>query len=200
MNEALRIVLPIYLITFFGVAFAWRSYLVWKRTGINPYVVGRTGKPIDFIENLYPVPTVLLLAATIVFVFVPRIYEYLVPIPWLDLSSVKVLGLFFMGFGLIWTAVAQMQMGASWRIGIDLANKTELVERGLFGLSRNPIFLGMRFALFGFFLAMPNAITLCSIVLLDVLMQIQVRLEEEFPTNAHCEEYVAFCGRVRRWI
>ncbi len=65
MNEALRIVLPVYLIAFFGVAFVWRSCLVWKRTGINPYVVGKTNKPIDFIENVYPIPTGLLPVATI---------------------------------------------------------------------------------------------------------------------------------------
>ena len=46
------------------------------------------------------------------------------------------------------------QMGKSWRIGIDTENKTDLVEKGLFTVSRNPIFFGMRMALFGFFLSL----------------------------------------------
>ena len=200
MDHALRIILPLYLLAFFGIAFVWRSFLVWKRTGINPYVVGKTDKPIDFIENIYRIPVLLLIAVTIVFAFFPGVYQYSAPILWLENSIVKIAGLGFMTFALIWTATAQMQMGKSWRIGIDSENKTDLVEKGLFTVSRNPIFFGMRTALFGFFLCMPNALTLLAVVLADVLMQIQVRLEEEFLTSAHSESYENYCRKVRRWI
>lgn len=200
MNEALRIILPVYLIAFFVIAFAGRSYLVWKRTGINPYVVGKTDRPIDFVENLYPVPLVLLLLATFAFVFLPQIYEYSTPIVWLDRWTIKAGGLVLMGFALIWTSTAQMQMGSSWRIGIDTKNATELVEKGLFAVSRNPIFVGMRIALWGYFLTLPNAVTLVAAALADVLMQVQVRIEEEFLKHAHGKKYSEFCDRVRRWI
>ncbi len=200
MNEALRIILPLYLLAFFGIAFVGRSYLVWKRTGINPYVVGKTDKPIDFIENLYPFPLVILLIVTLVFAFFPDVYQYATPIVWLEQSVLKIGGLSLMAIALIWTATAQMQMGKSWRIGIDEENKTELVEKGLFKISRNPIFFGMRMALFGFFLTIPNAFTLLAVVLADVLMQMQVRLEEEFLRNSHGEKYEEFCRNVRRWI
>lgn len=200
MEELLRIFLPLYLLAFFGIAFIWRSVLVWKRTGINPYVVGKTDKPIDFIESIYPVPIVILAVVTVVFAFFPGVYRYATPIAWLENSVVKIAGLALMAFALAWTAVAQMQMGKSWRIGIDTENKTELVEKGLFTISRNPIFFGMRSALFGFFLTLPNAFTLLAIVLADVLMQIQVRLEEEFLRNSHGESYDAYCRKVRRWI
>jgi protein-S-isoprenylcysteine O-methyltransferase Ste14 len=200
MQYFLRIFLPIYLLTFFAVAFLLRSYLVWKRTGINPYVVGKSDKPIDYIENLYPLPIVILLASAIIFSIFPSVYPYLVPIFWLEYSTVKVIGLIFMAFALTWTATAQMQMGKSWRIGIDTENKTDLVEKGLFKVSRNPIFFGMRMALLGFFLSLPNAFTLLAIFLADVLMQIQVRLEEEFLTDLHGENYLNYKRKVRRWI
>jgi protein-S-isoprenylcysteine O-methyltransferase Ste14 len=200
MNEALRIILPSYLLVFFGIAFVWRSVLVWKRTGINPYVVGKSDKAIDFIENIYPIPVLLLLTTTVAFAIFPNIYQYATPIVWLENSILKVAGLCLMGFALIWTATAQMQMGKSWRIGIDTKNKTELVEKGLFKVSRNPIFFGMRTALAGFFLTLPNALTLLAIVLADVLMQIQVRLEEEFLRKSHGESYEQYCRNVHRWI
>ena len=200
MNEALRIILPLYLVAFFLIAFVGRSYLVWKRTGINPYVVGKTDRPIDFIEAFYPIPLGLILLTTLTYSFLPHVYVYATPITWLESRAIQVLGLVLMAAGLIWTAAAQMQMGKSWRIGIDTENKTELVENGLFDRSRNPIFLGMRIALFGFFIVMPNAVTLVAVVLADTLMQIQVRLEEEFLTGVHGEKYKEFCGRVRRWI
>ncbi len=200
MEEYLRIILPLYLLAFFGIAFVWRSFLVWKRTGINPYVVSKTDKPIDFIENIYPIPVVILSVAVIAFAFSPSIYQYATPIVWLENSIIKIVGLVLMAFALVWTATAQMQMGKSWRIGIDTENKTDLVEKGLFTVSRNPIFFGMRVALFGFFLCLPNAFTLLAVVLADVLMQIQVRLEEEFLRNAHGESYENYCRNVRRWI
>ena len=200
MNEALRIILPVYLAAFFLVAFVGRSYLVWKRTGINPYVGRKSGRPIDFIEGFYPVPLILILVTTLAFAFAPTIYQFATPIVWLDSWVVKTVGVALMILALIWTAVAQTQMGKSWRIGIDEKNKTELIDAGLFGVSRNPIFLGMRIALFGFFLALPNAVSLAATLLADVLMQTQVRLEEEFLTKTHGESYIAFCARVRRWI
>ncbi|MEQ1604043.1 MAG: isoprenylcysteine carboxylmethyltransferase family protein [Pyrinomonadaceae bacterium] len=200
MNEALRIILPVYLAAFFLIAFVGRSYLVWKRTGINPYVVGKTNRPIDFVEGYYPVPTLAILATTLTYSLLPQFYQYASPIVWLDVFWIKVAGLALMAIALVWTATAQMQMGKSWRIGIDAENKTELVEKGLFAVSRNPIFLGMRLALWGFFLTLPSAVSLAAVLLADLLMQIQVRLEEEFLRGEHGQKYTEFCVRVRRWI
>ncbi len=42
MENALRWFLPTYLVIYLGAAFVWRSYLVWKRTGVNPYALRRT--------------------------------------------------------------------------------------------------------------------------------------------------------------
>ena len=200
MKEALRIFLPLYLLAFFVVAFLWRSYLVYKRTGVNPYVVGKSDRPIDFIENYYPIPLVVIAINTLLFSFFPSVYQFATPIVWLENAIIQTVGLGLMLFTLLWTATAQMQMGKSWRIGIDTENKTELVEKGLFKISRNPIFLGMRVALLGFFLALPNAFTLAAVALAEILMQMQVRLEEEFLTGVHGDKYREFCSRVRRWI
>ena len=147
----------------FFVAFLWRSYLVYKRTGVNPYVVGESERPIDFIEHYYPIPLVVIAINTLLFLLFPSVYQFATPIVWLDNTIVQVAGLALMFFALMWTATAQMQMGKSWRIGIDTENKTELVEKGLFKISRNPIFLGMRVSLLGFFLALPNAFTLAAV-------------------------------------
>jgi protein-S-isoprenylcysteine O-methyltransferase Ste14 len=91
-------------------------------------------------------------------------------------------------------------MRESWRIGIDEEVKTELVRRGVFRLSRNPIFLGMRIMLIGFFLALPNAVTLAMLLVGDALMQIQVRLEEEHLARMHGENYREYQRKTRRWL
>ena len=46
----------------------------------------------------------------------------------------------------------------------------------------------------------PNAITLLTFVMGAVLIQVQVRLEEEFLRKSHGEEYSVYCRRVRRWF
>jgi len=114
-----------------------------------------------------------------------------------------VLVLFGLGLllaSLVWSFIAQAQMGNSWRIGIDAATKTQLVQHGVFRLSRNPIFLSMRVTLLGFFLILPNAVTFATLLLGDALMQIQVRLEEEYLRQTHGEEYQKYCQRTRRWL
>jgi protein-S-isoprenylcysteine O-methyltransferase Ste14 len=96
--------------------------------------------------------------------------------------------------------VAQAQMGESWRIGIDEERRTPLVRKGVFGLCRNPIFLGMMLTLLGLFLVTPNAVTLLVLTLGVVLIQIQVRLEEEFLSKTHGEHYAEYRRHVRRWL
>jgi protein-S-isoprenylcysteine O-methyltransferase Ste14 len=91
-------------------------------------------------------------------------------------------------------------MQTSWRIGIDEDVRTDLVQRGLFKISRNPIFLGIRMMLVGLFLVLPNAVMLVIWVVGEMLIQIQVRLEEEFLTRIHGDHYRTYQQQVRRWI
>ena len=86
------------------------------------------------------------------------------------------------------------------RVQVNLSRTHPELVRGLFARSRNPIFLGMRVSLLGFFFLLPNAVTLLTLVLGEVLVQLQVRLEEDFLTKAQGDAYRAYCRRVRRWL
>jgi protein-S-isoprenylcysteine O-methyltransferase Ste14 len=112
------------------------------------------------------------------------------PIEWLEYSWSRLTGIVLLLSSLVWTVIAQAQMGESWRIGIDQSHRTNLVQSGVFSLSQNPIFLGMMLTLFGLFLVIPNALTLLTLGLGVVLIQIQVRLEEEFLARLHGDEFV----------
>ena len=70
-----------------------------------------------------------------------------------------IIALILIHLSLLWISVAQYQMSNSWRIGIDENNKTELITKGLFSYSRNPIFLGMIISVAGIFFILPNALT-----------------------------------------
>ena len=114
--------------------------------------------------------------------------------------KIKYLGLGLLAFALVWTIIAQGHMKNSWRIGIDTETKTELITSGLFQLSRNPIFFGMILSLVGLFLSTSNAFTGLFLILGYVLIQIQIRLEEEFLTEQHGTKYADYKQKVRRII
>jgi protein-S-isoprenylcysteine O-methyltransferase Ste14 len=200
MDKYLKYILPIYLVLYFSTAFFWRSYIVWRRTGVNPFVLGKTDSAHDFIGRVFKIIFALTIMVVIIYSASARLYNYLMPIAWLQSYSFQVLGLILLLLSLIWTLLAQSQMGNSWRIGVDTEHETALVRKGVFKLSRNPIFLGMIMTLLGLFLIIPNAITLLVLVLGTVIIQVQVRLEEEHLTRLHKESYLDYQRCARRWI
>lgn len=200
MTTLLKIILPIYLALFFGLAMFWRSYFAWKRTGINPYALGKGDTVHDYVGKLFRFTLIATALIVLAFSLSESLYNLLMPIPWLDSSLLIGIGLALLASALIWVLVAQIQMGDSWRIGIDEKTNSPLVQHGLFGVSRNPIFLGMLVMLVGLLFAIPTAATLIVTLLGFVLIHIQVRLEEPFLLDKYGEAYRVYQKHVRRWL
>lgn len=196
----MKLFLLAYLIIFFGLAMILPSYRVWTTTGINPYKFGKSESTHDYVGVLFRLNILAVALIVILFVFLPSLYKYLVPISYLSNPTLSIIGQILLTLTLGWVLIAQVHMQKSWRIGIDENVKTELIQTGLFKISRNPIFLGMRIMLLGLFLVLPNAATLVTLFSGELLIQIQVRLEEEFLTRIHGEAYRAYRKQVRRWI
>lgn len=193
-------ILLIYLLIYFAFAFVLPSYRVWKKTGVNPVTFRGADTAHDYIGKLFKIVMAGLALVVFIFAFAPNFYSFLLPVDWLENKTVQLIGIGLLLISLGWTILAQIQMGNSWRIGIDEEKETALVQKGLFSLSRNPIFLGMQITLLGFFLATPNALTLLILVLGFVLIQIQVRLEEEFLSKTQGADYDEYRQKVRRWL
>ena len=197
----LKIFLLIYLVLFYGLAFFWRSYRTWRATGVNPYrLTDQTGLA-HFVSRIYSLVSVGVVVVILLFSLAPAAwYGYLAPISWLENGVITAVGAILLLLALIWVLIAQIHMGSSWRIGIDTENETALITDGLFRLSRNPIFLGMRVNLFGLFLVLPNALTLLLWLLGDVSIQIQVFLEEDHLRQQHGTAYEQYCTRTPRYF
>ena len=119
----------------------------------------------------------------------------------LDTTAVHVAGFVLCGIGIAGTFAAQMAMGASWRIGVDPAERTELVSDGVFALSRNPIYTFMLIAWIGFALIVPTWLVAVAGILLIVGLEIQVRLvEEPHLLRTHGEAYRGYARRVGRFL
>lgn len=107
-------------------------------------------------------------------------------------------GLFVVCFLVI--GIAQIQMGASWRIGVPKDGPGDLVARGLFRWSRNPIFVGMIGTLIALFLWSPHIGTAAVLAATWTLVLIQVRIEEEALREKHGPAYDRYAARVARWF
>jgi protein-S-isoprenylcysteine O-methyltransferase Ste14 len=200
MYEILRLTLPIYFIIYFGLAFVLKSIIVARRIGKNPLVLPKDDSAFGLIGLYFKLTLIAMFIYVLAFAFFPSWYDTFLPIISLDNLTIKYIGLGLLAVALIWTIIAQGHMKNSWRIGIDTETKTELVTTGLFGLSRNPIFFGMILSLIGLFLTTPNALTGLFLILGYILIQIQIRLEEEFLTKEHGQNYEAYKQNVRRLI
>ncbi len=192
--------LLVFLLIYFVTAFALPSYRVWKRTGTNPVVFRNADTAHDYIGKLFKIVMAGITLVVIIYSFAPGVYLFLLPVEWLENRIVQIVGICLLVLSLGWTVLAQIQMGNSWRIGIDEEKQTPLIQTGLFRRSRNPIFLGMITTLIGVVLMIPNSLTLLFLVLGFVLIQIQVRLEEEFLLKTHSKNYADYSRTVRRWL
>jgi len=200
MDEILRLILPIYFIIYFGLAFVLKSLIVAKRIGKNPLVLPKDDSAYGLIGLYFKLTLIAMLIYVAVYALFPHWHDKFLPITQLINTTTQYIGLILLFISLLWTVIAQGHMKKSWRIGIDKDTKTELVITGLFSISRNPIFFGMILSLIGLLLTTPNALTALFLTLGYVLIQIQIRLEEEFLTKEHGQVYLNYKQKVRRLI
>ncbi|MEL7223161.1 MAG: isoprenylcysteine carboxylmethyltransferase family protein, partial [Bacteroidota bacterium] len=182
------------------IFFVIRSFLLWKRTGVNPLTFNKTADAHGFNGKVFTVITFLELIVVGIYAFKNNWYDYLLPFWYLEHPILINLGWGLLILSLILVWIAQSQMANSWRIGIDEKNKKKLVALGMFSISRNPIFLGIMIANIGLFLVLPNAFTLLIVSLSTISINTQIRLEEEFLKHEFGVEYEGYLKKVRRWI
>jgi protein-S-isoprenylcysteine O-methyltransferase Ste14 len=110
-------------------------------------------------------------------------------------------GLIITVLGFLGVMAAQTGMGASWRIGVDTTERTELVTTGVFAVVRNPIFTAMLAALTGLVLMVPTPVTGAALVCLFLAVELQVRVvEEPYLFRTHQESYARYAGAVGRFV
>ena len=63
-----------------------------------------------------------------------------------------------------------------------------------------PIFLGMIISVVGLFFIVPNALTFFLTITTYIIIQIQIRLEEEFLQKQHAQDYVNYKLKTKRLL
>ena len=181
-----------------ALAFGARVVVHLRRTGTSG-LKGLSGRP-GSIEWLAGVGFVLALALGVA---APGLAaaDLVEPIGALDTTTAHAVGLALFALGLGGTVLAQAAMGASWRIGVDERERTELVTRGPFAVVRNPIYAAMIPAIGGLALLVPSVVALAGWLLLVAALEAQTRLvEEPHLLRTHGREYALYAARVGRFV
>lgn len=196
LETALRILLPALLAAFAGVDALWPLLRLRRTTGTWGVPIARDPDPreraLGFAMLLI---VVALVVGTARFAWSgAAAIGARVPAP-----AVAGAGLALLAAGIAVVAVAQRQMGASLRVGLP-AEPTALVSRGLFGWTRNPIFLGMLLALAGVVLVAPGIWSVSVWLAAATAIGIQTRLEERHLCARHGDAYRSYAARVGRFL
>jgi protein-S-isoprenylcysteine O-methyltransferase Ste14 len=113
---------------------------------------------------------------------------------------IAAVGLILALAGFVATLAGQTGMGASWRIGVDPGERTELVTTGVFAYIRNPIFTAMVLAQFGMVLLVPTWLSAIALAALIVAVELQVRAVEETYLRLVHEAYADYAARTGGFV
>jgi len=191
-----RIEFPAAIALYFLIALVLPTLRVWRKHRVWPLVFHREANPMARAMGL-------LFGAFLIALMVWAIlYWQLDPVAigiWYAPDWVAFVGWLFIAWGTVISVVAQGQMGKAWRIGID-DRPTELITRGLFALSRNPIFSGMILTLIGAVLIAPAVWSILFASVTILLIAVQTRFEEQHLVELHGKKYVAYAQQVGRFL
>jgi len=194
--------MPIVALALFGVfaalGFGWRSWEQRRRTGSTGFrgVSGRLGSAEWFAgSGFVAAPAVAVLASIL------QLLDVAAPVAVLHSPWIQIGGIVVAIVGIFATVYAQLDMGDSWRIGVDPGETTTLVRTGVFGWVRNPIFIAMITFGFGIALVTPNLVALAGFLLLVATIELQVRIiEEPYLLTVHGDDYRSYLTNVGRFM
>jgi protein-S-isoprenylcysteine O-methyltransferase Ste14 len=131
----------------------------------------------------------------------PEEAKVIEPVPALCEVWVQTVGIVVATVGIAATVYAQLEMGDSWRIGVDQRETTTLVHTGVFRRIRNPIYAAMSTFGIGIALVTPNVAAWAGVILLVATVELQVRrVEEPYLLRTHGDAYRAYAASVGRFV
>lgn len=179
------------MLAFYGCYFI--KMISQHKKGIKTDQIGK-GKVgfVKFVEITMKIVTYLVPAVEIVSIILNTSF-FAVP--------VRIVGVLVAVVGVAVFIISVLTMRDSWRAGVSKTDKTELVTKGIYKISRNPAFLGFDLMYLGILLMFFNLV-LFEVSLFAMLMfhlQI-VNVEEEFLLEAFGDEYLRYKKKVCRYI
>jgi len=168
---------------------------VLRKRGVRVIVFGQTDKS-DFL--LAPLIFAIAYSALANTLGLP-IWSVLIHPFWNSLIPGWV-GLTLNVISIVSFALTLASFGDSFRVGIDENKPDKLVTRGMFAISRNPIYVCFLLFFAGLFLVHRNIVIAVAVVLFAIAIHRQVIREEKFLASHYGKEYEEYRKKVRRYL
>lgn len=179
------------MLVFYGCYFI--KMISQHKKGIKTDQIGK-GKVgfVKFVEITMKIVTYLVPAVEIVSIILNTSF-FAVP--------VRIVGVLVAVVGVAVFIISVLTMRDSWRAGVSKTDKTELVTKGIYKISRNPAFLGFDLMYFGILLMFFNLVLYIVSLFAMLIFHLQiVNVEEEFLLEAFGDEYLRYKKKVCRYI
>jgi protein-S-isoprenylcysteine O-methyltransferase Ste14 len=184
------------LITTFYIAYFAKQILLRKKGIVtNRLAKGSKPKKTAIIETGLLLITYGMAVFQYVGIFLER---YLLPLKLP--TELRWLGILLAGLGVLFFILAITTMRDSWRAGIDESQKTSMVTRGVYNISRNPAFVGFDLLYIGSALAMPGVVIAVMAAAGVLFMHLQILEEESFLPRIFGDEYVEYKKKTPRYL
>lgn len=99
--------------------------------------------------------------------------------------------------GTLWCYAA---MGEAWRMGVNRAEKTELVTRGPYRFVRHPIYLCQTIMVAAIAVLLPSVLALAILGIHLGCVVIKAADEESYLLSLQGASYAEYCARTGRWF
>jgi len=120
--------------------------------------------------------------------------------PLFELLPLRYAGMVISVFGMVTFIAALRAFRQSWRMGIDTKNPGDLITRGIFRLSRNPIFLFIDLYFWGAFMIYSTPFFLFMAVLTSGVLHYQILKEERVLREQYGDTYAAYTAKTGRYL
>ena len=178
------------------------SYLRFGRN-INPIVIGGGKKGFLLtVELMAVIGLVAWIIEVLLYAFHSAFHIFPSPLDsqLVNASAAKSVGVALVTLGLILFGLAFVSFGDSWRVGFDVETPGTLVTKGVFAVSRNPIYVFLNLWFIGIFLINGTLIFLIFAVLAVAFLHWQILQEEEFLLKLYGQPYQRYCAKTGRYL
>lgn len=151
-----------------------------------------------FLELRIPPPIVALFFAGVAWAFARATPALALPLP---LRAAVAIALALAGLGCVVAGVREFRRASTTIHPLKPENASAIVSSGIFGITRNPMYLGLVLVLVAWaaFLSSPAALVGAAGLAL-YLTRFQIVPEERVLATKFGDAYADYAARVRRWI
>ena len=135
--------------------------------------------------------------------FFSYVLQRIVPLPqtWFHTLGASITGTLLLALGFLFLLPALRRFFISKNTLVTIKPATSLQTEGVYGITRNPMYLGLLLLYTGLAQFFGNAWTLLLLPVLFLIVQSYIiRREEKYLQRAFGAEYNAYQQKVRRWL